>query len=154
MKKYLGLYCLYSCNSDSISCVEYKRERAGQYKYLINCLNCMNFAFKTESGFKEFLKSYGLKKVGKVEHRVDYSNGEKFDFYYLSGNFIVLSFWHKYDLPKGVNKFIGLSNGSYVDCYYKDINGVRVIFEPNQMLKKFISHILGNFVKNIGEKNE
>lgn len=106
------------------------------YKFLIDNVGlymCPR-AYRTVRGFKQFVQVYNLKKFGIVtagEYR-----GEKYICGRLLGKFKVLSFWHKEDLPKGCKKFIDLCNGSYVECYYIDIKGVRIIFKPNPNAKE------------------
>lgn len=137
MEKFMGLYVSEDVNSDSISVVErIKGNFDSRYKYLIGQFDfcvCPR-AFETKSGYEYFLKNYKLKRVGPIIKNV--SGGDIVLCYNLKGRFRVCLFWHKNDLPVNCKSFIGLCNGNYVTCYYKDIDGYRVIFKPNSNAKE------------------
>lgn len=127
-----------SCDSQHICFTEFNlpSKLHNGYKFLIDSEGfymCPR-AYRTVRGFKQFVEVYNLKKIGIVT-AYEYC-GEKYICGRLSGKFNVLSFWHKRDLPKGCKKFIDLCNGSYVECYYTDIKGLRTIFEPNPNAKE------------------
>lgn len=136
-RSFKGLYVLEDVNSNSIGVTErVKGNFDSRYKYLVAqfSLDAWPRAFVTKTGYKTFLKVYNLKKTSPVTKHV---NGKNVVLCYnLNGRFKVVTFWHKYDLPKDCKHFIGLSNGNYVDCYYADIEGVRVIFKPNPNAKE------------------
>lgn len=127
-----------SCDSQHIGFTAFDKPSKlhNGYKFLIDNVGlymCLR-AFRTVRGFKQFVEVYKLKKIGTVTAH-EYC-GEKYVCGRLSGKFKVLSFWHKEDLPKGCKKFVDLCNGSYVECYYTDIKGIRTIFEPNPNAKE------------------
>lgn len=132
-----GFYVLEDVNSNSIDVVErVKGNFNTRYKYTVaqSAFDVWPRAFVTKTGYKTFLKVYNLKRTSPGEKIV---NGKSVVLCYnLSGKFKVVTFWHKYDLPKNCKHFIGLCNGNYVDCYYADIEGVRVIFKPNPNAKE------------------
>lgn len=148
MSVFKGLYCYESVDSSFIDCcysIDKSTMKNSYYKYLIgqSGIDCIPKAFRTDSGFKNFLKVYNLSIVkSTVETRGE--KGNRFVCCSLKGKYKVCLFWHKSDLPKNVKSFIGLSNGSYVDCYYADIDGWRVIFKPNSNAKE-VYHPYSNY---------
>lgn len=129
------LYCSECVDSKLISCcysIDKPTMRDSSYKYLIgqSGVGCVPKAFRTDSGFKNFLKVYNLSIV-KSTVEILGRRGERFVCCSLKGKYKVFLFWHKSELPKNAKPFIGLSNGSYVDCYYADIDGWRVVCIPN-----------------------
>ena len=140
MKSFNGLYCFEEVNSSFINCnysIDKSTMKDSDYKYLINPLGISGCprAFRTDSGFKNFLKVFNLSIV-KSSIEVFGSKGERFVHCRLKGKYRVCSFWHKNDVPRNAKSFIGLSNGSYVDCYYADIDGWRIIYKPNPNAKE------------------
>lgn len=67
----------------------------------------------------------------------------------------------KEEIKRGMKHFIGLSNGSYVDCYYKHYKDHVLVMRPNPNAKKYINRTTTlqwekngvKFIK-IGDKNE
>ena len=137
MRSFKGFYCTEDVNCNYICCVDYGKvnPKIG-YRYLIG-QGSVNFAlraFCTSEGFKQFLKVYNVKMSKTFEFHSSF-NGD-YRCYTLKTKYKVCDFWHLYDLPKNVKKFIDLCNGSYVECYYADIEGQRVIFKPNPNAKE------------------
>lgn len=110
------------------------------YKFIIT-LGAANWrAFKTVDGFKQFMKVYGL--------QVDPTKTTIQDCYYTTdcimhirfkhSKFNEYIFWKISDIPN-FNKcksFIGLSNGSYVTCYYKKLKKGNIVYRPNSNAKE------------------
>lgn len=109
------------------------------YKYILeefgDCRNGFGrTAFRTDRGYALFCDMYGLSKPKRV---VKFSNNKcSGKTYFLEGNFEVVSFWKKSDIPLKAKKFIGLCNGSYVECYsIKQKDGSHLILKPNPNAK-------------------
>lgn len=101
----------------------------GGYKYLITNSAYGYAAFKTDEGFKAFLKQTNLKKEFISERRTPECG--LLQFYRLHGVIEEYLFWNLSELPQGVTRFTGLSNGSLVDCYYLHTENGSMIFRPN-----------------------
>lgn len=102
------------------------------YKYKIWDL-CT--AYRTDEGFKNFLKVYNL-EIDRVEEQNWKMTDKKIKIYYFKPIEIdePLTFWNIEDV-KGMTPYIGLENGEYVVCYYKHYkNGVKIM-KPNPNAK-------------------
>ena len=102
------------------------------YKYVIRELGT---AYRTEQGFKNFLKVYNL-KIDRIEEKNWGMTNKKIKIYHFKPIEIdePLSFWKIEDV-EDMDPFIGLENGSYVVCYYKHYkNGVKIM-RPNPNAK-------------------
>ena len=99
------------------------------YKYIIPDLNK---AFKTDKGFKHFKEIYNL-KVKDIEILKCKGCNEYIKKIYFKPITInePLSFWKKEEIKKGMKHFMGLSSGSYVDCYYKHYRNYVLVMKPN-----------------------
>lgn len=104
------------------------------YKYVIPGLS---EAYRTDKGFEHFKEIYNL-KVKSTETKMYKNTKETFKIIYFEPIIIdePLTFWKKEDIKKGMKHFIGLSNGSYVDCYYKHYKTYVLIMRPNPNSKK------------------
>lgn len=89
-------------------------------------------AFRTDTGFNHFKEIYNL-KVKSTEVRKCKNCSEYIKMIYFKPIIIdePLSFWKKEDLKRGMKHFIGLSNGNYVDCYYKHYKDYVLVMKPN-----------------------
>ena len=86
-------------------------------------------AFKTAAGLKDYLKRTGLKlefiRAGECE-----KNGKYID-YRMIGKYQTKGFHNIEEIPAGFTTYFDVVNGSYVPCYYGEIDGVKTIFNPN-----------------------
>ena len=91
-------------------------------------------AFRTEEEFNAYLQRTGL----TVEFRSEFESKEcgHTELYSLIGCYHDALFWSMNEIPEDAQKFIGLSNGSYVNCFYADVDGIRTIFRPNPNAKE------------------
>ncbi len=102
-------------------------------------------AYRTEKGYNAYLERTGLIPEF-IESYIHTQNG-KTDIYRLNGKYQEKSFWNIEEIPEDAKKFVGLSNGSYVDCYYADIEEIRTIFRPNPNAKEvYIPHNYQSYV--------
>ena len=112
------------------------------YKYTIGWLGSgMCQAYKTKSGFENFLKVYNL-KIKKIEKQKYKMTNKDIKIYYFEPVEIEepLTFWNIEDV-KGMSPFVGLCNGSYVVCYYKHFkNGVKIM-RPNPNAKNVYNEL-------------
>jgi hypothetical protein len=96
-------------------------------------------AFRTVNGFRRFLRLTGLEvDASRTEYRNNTATG---------GSKIVLMwckprqieddryFWKLADVPADAEHFIGLCNGSYVDCYALREPEKTIIYRPNPNAK-------------------
>lgn len=104
------------------------------YKYVIPDLYT---AFKYDKGFEHFKEIYNL-KIKKVEIKKYRNTNDDIKLIYFESIVIdePLTFWKKKDIKKGMKHFIGLSNGSYVDCYYKHYKNYTLVMRPNPNAKE------------------
>lgn len=124
-----------SNNKISIQILE-KVEQRSDYKYIIQKGWYAYCAYHTEKGFNDFLERCNI-DLSKYTPRVNETeeNG-KIETYYLDVQVEEVSFWKLEDIPVGAIKFTGLSNGSYVDCYYIHTENGAKIFRPNPNAKE------------------
>lgn len=115
------------------------RERipSNEYKYLIRKDLFGYTAFKTEKGFKRFLE---IANIQLTEYTKQYSVKTD-DFGIVTSHLIdtvidEISFWSLNEIPENAKSFKGLSNGSYVDCYYIHTEDGAKIFRPNPNAKE------------------
>lgn len=112
------------------------------YKYTIGWLGSgMCQAYRTETGFKNFLKIYNL-KIDYIEEQNYKMTDKKIKIYHFKPIEIdePLTFWHIEEV-KDMQPFIGLCNGSYVVCYYKHYkNGVKIM-RPNPNAKEVYNEL-------------
>ena len=112
------------------------------YKYTIGWLGSgMCQAYRTKSGFENFLKVYNL-KIKKIEKQKYKMTNKDIKIYYFEPVEIEepLTFWSIEDV-KGMSPFVGLCNGSYVVCYYKHFkNGVKIM-RPNPNAKNVYNEL-------------
>ena len=128
-------------NAEDLYCSIYydpKRSEMG-YKFLITRGATNWTAFKTVAGFKQFMKVYGL-QIDTTKTQIQeliYSNGRIMHIKFKPSKFNEYSFWKLSDIPnfKKCKKFIGLSNGSYVDCFYKQWKNGNIVYRPNPNAK-------------------
>lgn len=120
-KKYEHLYAVEYSKPDLMD--EYG------YKYVIPGLS---YAFRTEKGFEHFKEVYNL-KVRNIQEKKYMNTNDSIKLIYFEPIIIdePSTFWKKEDIKKGMKHFIGLSNGSYVDCYYKHYKNYTLVIRPN-----------------------
>ena len=82
-------------------------------------------AFKTAAGLKDYLKRTGLKL--EFIGRDKYGTSKE---YRMIGEYQIKSFANIEEIPAGFTTYIDVVNGSYVPCYYGDIDGVKTFFHP------------------------
>jgi hypothetical protein len=56
--------------------------------------------------------------------------------YKIKGKIKEISFKSLLELPEGTIKYKDLSNGSLVDCYYRNIDGITEVYRPNPNYKE------------------
>ena len=111
-----------------------EKVKNSDYKYIITKGACAYCAFHTEKGFNQFIKIANLKLENP--RIVESEECGKVFTYIIDAEIIETSFWDSTDIPVGANKFKGLSNGSYVDCYYVHTDNGSIIFRPNPNAKE------------------
>lgn len=118
----------------NLTAIEYSEPEAMNeygYKYTIGGL-CQ--AYKTDEGFKNFLKVYNL-KIDHIEEKNYKMTDKKIKIYYFKPIEIEENLFCKVEDIKGMMPYVGLENGSYVVCYYKHFkNGVKIM-RPNANAK-------------------
>lgn len=104
------------------------------YKYVIPGLYT---AYRTDKGFEHFKEIYNL-KVKRIEVQKYRDTSDTIKLIYFEPIIIdePLTFWKKEEIKRGMKHFIGLSNGSYVDCYYKHYKDHVLVMRPNPNAKK------------------
>lgn len=104
------------------------------YKYLVR-KDCYSWkGFRTDSGFRYFMNHYGLKIDAQTVRITDNRAAGKGRVMY--GNFCSreikeMFFWKQEEIPEGAERFVGLCNGNYVNCYAKQETERTVIYRPN-----------------------
>lgn len=112
-------------------------ERASDYKYIIEKGMYNYCAFHTQKGFEEFLERANINfDKCKPVNIIETKEKGKIEIYSLDVEIEEKSFWKLEDIPQGAKKFKGLSNGSYVDCYYIHTEKGSRIFKPNPNAKE------------------
>ena len=107
------------------------------YHYVITVTGTSYTAFRTNKGFKDFLKRNNLKL--KFERSgEDYRIGGWFKTYKCvsEGELHEESFWNLSEIPEGAIKYKNLSNCSYVDCYYYNKGNDSYNYRPNPNAKE------------------
>lgn len=105
------------------------------YKYIITLDSISYEAYKTEKGFKFFVKSRNLKLIKTSDQETkQYGRVETFtdEITTIDDRY----FWELSDIPNNAVKFTGLSNGSLVDCYYLNEGNKTTIYRPNPNAKE------------------
>lgn len=103
------------------------------YHYCVSGITAVT-AYRTAQGFKNYLKRTGL-KLQFIDEWDDNRGGGHLKSYGLIGEYQELSFWNIEEIPRDAKHFKGLSNGSYVDCYYAIVDGLHTIYRPNPNAK-------------------
>ena len=90
--------------------------------------------FYGQAAFKEI---YNL-KVKRIEVQKYRDTSDTIKLIYFEPIIIdePLTFWKKEEIKRGMKHFIGLSNGSYVDCYYKHYKDHVLVMRPNPNAKE------------------
>ncbi len=130
---------------DNLTAIEYSEPKLMNdygYKYKIGYLGFgMCQAYRTDSGFKNFMKIYNL-KIDYIEEQKWKMTNKTIKIYHFKPIEIdePLTFWNIEDV-KDMNAFVGLCNGSYVVCYYKHYkNGVKIM-RPNPNAKNVYTEL-------------
>ena len=111
------------------------------YKYNIGYLGCgLKTAYRTDSGFKHFLKVYNI-KIDYIEEK-ELMNGSIIKVYHFKPFKLDESnyFWNIEEI-EGYTPFIGLCNGSYVINYYKHTSKGTIIKRPNPNAKNVYNEL-------------
>lgn len=111
-----------------------KPEEKYGYKFLIRDVITPVSAYRTNKGFDFWAKSRNV--TLELEEEFEHHQYGKTKIYRAKGNIEEQLFWHLSDIPEGAVKFTGLSNGSYVDCYYLHTDEGSKIFRPNPNAKE------------------
>jgi len=101
-------------------------------------------AFRTAQGLREWLKDFGLSLcfTGSGKDHREENRGGWYKAYRVVGECGERLFWEIGQIPEGARRITDLSNGSMVDCYLSDIDGVMTIFRPNPNYKDIYKPIL------------
>lgn len=105
------------------------------YKYIVKYNFTAFTAFRTDNGFRYFMKNYRLKINPKCTQLHDLRDIGK-------GRFITTTcyedialkeiyFWNYNDIPVNAHCFIGLCNGNYVKCFIVRNKEARIVYLPN-----------------------
>ena len=106
-----------------------EKPRGINYHYIITSGATSHTAFKTEQGYRNYLERTGL--IPEFQQTVNSREHGKVDCYKLLGQYNEKYFRSMDEMPQDAKQYVGVSNGSYVDCYYADVDGVRTMFLPN-----------------------
>ena len=109
------------------------------YKFVVQNGPCAWCAFRGDEGFRHFLKLYGLKIDRELTQLHDMRACGR-------GRLITTAchnkritapryFWNTNEIPPNAKPFIGLCNGSYVDCYVVDLGDTVDTYLPNPNAK-------------------
>lgn len=122
------------------------------YKYIVTKDSMAWTAFRSDNGFRRFMKLHGLKINPKCTQVHDMRH-------IGAGRCITTACYNKQvddrnyfyslsDIPEGATKFIGLCNGSYVDCYILDSGDKVSVYRPNpnanEVYKPYNYHEMSN----------
>ena len=120
---------------NNLTAIEYSEpEIMNDYGYKYRIMDLCT-AYRTEAGFKSFLKVYNL-KIDRIEEQNWKMTDKKIKIYYFKPIEInePLTFWNIEEV-KGMKAYIALENGEYVVFYYKHYkNGVKIM-KPNPNAK-------------------
>lgn len=108
-----------------------KKGDCGYHYYVMS--GAFNYtAFKTVKSFGDWIKRFNLKLkfIGRGLLREDDSEFKEYAVC-SEGNINECSFWSMEEIPNEAIKFIDLSNGNYVDCYYYNDGDDSFVFRPN-----------------------
>lgn len=110
------------------------------YKYVITRGANAWTAYRTDNGFRNFLRAYGLKiDASKTELRLrDYGpigKGRVITTYLHDKKVNDLYFWDIGKVPVTAKQSIALCNGSYVNCYADDHGDSVDFYRPNPNAK-------------------
>ena len=111
-----------------------EKPRGINYHYIITSGATSHTAFKTEQGYKNYLERTGL--TPEFQQTVNSREHGKVDCYKLHGQYNEKYFRSMEEIPQNAKRYVGVSNGSYVDCYHADVDGVRTMFLPNSNEKE------------------
>lgn len=124
-------------DAEDLYCTIYytPRQEHMDYKFIITKGATSWTAYKTVNGFKQFMKVYGL-QIDPTKTQIQdcfYTKDRIMLIKFKPSKFNEYSFWKLDDIPnfKKCKKFTGLSNGSYVDCYYKKLKHGNIVYRPN-----------------------
>lgn len=96
-------------------------------------------AFRTISGFKYFMRAYGLAidaSTSRVIDLRDVGHGRRVVFDFVPRRIRDIYFWSKEELPPNAQPFVGLENGAYVTLYAIRGDGETMIYRPNPNAKE------------------
>lgn len=108
------------------------------YKYIIQKDWLSWHAFRTDNEFRYFLQYTGLKINAKQTQIHDYRQRGKDRVITTSFYPHIVEdqyFWNMDEVPNNATRFIGLENGSYVDCYSVIDADKTTIYRPNPNAK-------------------
>lgn len=110
------------------------------YKYVVTRGAQSWTAFRTDDGFRRFMKLYGLKinpamteyRDGGAQGRGRWINCTCFDKKINDD----LYFWHREEVPAEAKAVVGMCNGSYVTCYVLNHGDSVDFYRPNPNAKE------------------
>ena len=117
-----------------LSIIIREKVEGSEYKYLIKKGMYAYTAFHTEKGFNQFLEIANIKL--NEPRIIESEKHGKLYSYLIDSEIDEILFWELEEVPKEAKKFKGLSNGSYVDCYYIHTENGAKIFRPNPNAKE------------------
>lgn len=107
------------------------------YKYIIQKNGMSWTACRNDNEFRYFLQNYGL-KINPERTQIHYNKYKKTRVLTTSFFPHIIDecyFWNMDEVPKNATRFIGLENGSYVDCYSVIEANRTTIYHPNPNAK-------------------
>lgn len=108
------------------------------YRYIIQEDGMSWTACKNDNEFRYFLQNYGLKinpKHTQIHDYRKYGKGRLITTSFCPHTIDERYFWNMDEVPKNATRFIGLENGSYVDCYSVIEVNKTTIYRPNPNAK-------------------
>ena len=106
-----------------------------QYKHTLTKGAYAYTAFRTDKGLNDFIKRTGANFTKQNEvMTADHGKVQSF----IADNIEIQEklFWRMEEIPKDAVKYIDLSNGSLVDCYYTNEKNVYTVYRPNPNAKE------------------
>jgi hypothetical protein len=124
------------------------------YKYVLTRGAYAWTAYRTDAGFRNFLKVYGLKINTTTIERRDLrsiGHGRMITAFLKDKQVNDLHFWKLEEIPATAKQTIALCNGSYVNCYVDDHGDSVDFYRPNPNAKDvYVPYDYREIQKRIG----
>lgn len=105
------------------------------YKYVIKKGFTSWCACRNDNEFRYFLQNTGLKINPECTQMHEHGENRIITTVFHDHEIEEHLFWNQEEIPENAKRFIGLSNGSYVDCYTVIEEDKTTIYRPNSNAK-------------------